>query len=112
MAPATAAEIDYKAMVETQALQLSAMQEQLATLAARLPVVEVIPPVGGKFPLLVYKEGHKKGQIDHPGNLVKRVLTEKALQAALAEGWSETPHPFVYEEPEEVVTLPKKGAKK
>ena len=50
------------------------------------------------FPKVVYKRGHKKGQVDHPGNLTKVVASQRELESALAKGWSQEPFEHVWPE--------------
>lgn len=72
----------------------AALMDRLTKLEARMPPEEAAAPEPGKkldFPAVVYKRGHKKGQIDHPGNLTQIVGDEAALAVALNDGWQEAP---------------------
>lgn len=93
--------------------QVKALTEQLTAVITRLPAApaeELV--VGAPFPKTVYKEGHKKGQIDHPGVLAKTVTGPTSLRNALAEGWSEEMPELDYDKlTEEPAPAPKKGKK-
>lgn len=102
--------VDFESLVLDQRETIKAMQAEMVALAARLPPAAEPEVVAAKWPqpgssLLLYKAGHKKGQTDHPGNLVLQVHTVRAYDEAKADGWLDDPLPYDYDkltEPEPV----------
>lgn len=71
------------------------LQAEIESLKAQLAAAQSAPdgaPIAA-YPRLVYRAGGKKGQIDVPGNDIKRVETAEEHEVALSEGWEDTPVP-------------------
>jgi hypothetical protein len=75
---------------------IAKLNARLEALEARLgPDPAAVEAPSKDFPRVLYMRGHKKGQIDHPGNVTKIVRSAEQLEAAVAEGWSTEPHPHL-----------------
>jgi hypothetical protein len=107
--------VDLESLVADQRETIKQMQEEMRALAARVPPApepEYDPKKFYPFPAIVYKAGHKKNQIDHPGNVTLKVASQREMDAAMAGGWSKTPLPFDYDKLEPEPEPVKKGARK
>jgi hypothetical protein len=97
-----------------QAAQITELQAQLAALHERLgPDPNAKPVEVEGFPRIVYKlqEEPNPKQLDHPGWDAKRVASQKALDKALSDGWTDKIGDYVYTEPDEQIAVVKRGTR-
>jgi hypothetical protein len=93
-------DLSLEQLVRKQATLIDRLQEQLgqkdpepSDKAATIDINDVrVPYKHKKFPMLVYRRDEKRDAAhDHPGQKHKTVASEKELEAAKKEGWTERP---------------------
>ena len=104
-----------QATVDAQNATIAAMQKQIETLLAQMPVKDVPAEAGGEFPMSVYRKqkppytDKQKKQIDHPGYDSATARDASHLEELRMKGYRDVYVP-VDIDGDGVVDLPKAAA--